>query len=48
VSEADSGTRALYRAGAISAIVVAVLYVVITGLYVAAGLAPTDLQARLA
>jgi Domain of unknown function (DUF4386) len=48
VSDADLRTRALYRAGAISAIVVAVLYVVITGLYVAAGLAPTDLQARLA
>jgi hypothetical protein len=48
VSDADLRTRALYRAGAVSAIVLAVLYVVITGLYVAAALAPTDLQARLA
>jgi hypothetical protein len=48
VSDADLRTRALYRAGATSAIVLAVLYVVITGLYVGAGLVPTDLEARLA
>jgi hypothetical protein len=47
-SEADSGTRGLYRAAATSAIVLAVLYVVITGLYVASGLVPTDIDARLA
>jgi hypothetical protein len=47
-NQADAGTHALYRAGSISAIVVAVLYIGITGLYVATGLVPTDLEARLA
>jgi Domain of unknown function (DUF4386) len=46
-SEADADRRALYRAAGISAIVLAVLYIAITGLYVTAGLVPTDVEARL-
>jgi hypothetical protein len=47
VGDADSDRRGLYRAGAISAIVLAGLYVVITGLYLAAGLVPTGVEAWL-
>jgi len=44
---ADGDRRGLYRAGGISGIVVALLYVVITGLYLMAGLVPTGVEAWL-
>jgi hypothetical protein len=46
-AQADLERRGLYRAGGISAIVLAVLYVVITGLYVTAGLVPSGTEAWL-
>jgi hypothetical protein len=46
-TDADPDLRVLYRAGGLSAIVLAVLYVVITGAYVAAGLVPTGVEAWL-
>jgi hypothetical protein len=44
---ANQDRRGLDRAGGISAVALAALYVVITALYVAAGRAPTDVEARL-
>jgi hypothetical protein len=46
-AQADLERRGLYRAGGISAVVLAVLYVVITGLYVTAGLVPSGTEAWL-
>jgi hypothetical protein len=46
-TDTDPDLRVLYRAGGLSAIVLAVLYVVITGVYVAAGLVPTGVEAWL-
>jgi hypothetical protein len=47
VTEAESDRGALYRASGISAVVLAVLYIVITGLYVTAGQVPSGTQAWL-
>ena len=44
---AEPERRGLYRAGGISAIAIAALYVVITGLYLAAGPIPTGVEAWL-
>jgi hypothetical protein len=46
-TDTDPDLRVVYRAGGLSAIVLAVLYVVITGVYVAAGLVPTGVEAWL-
>ena len=45
--EPDPDRRGLFRAGGVSAVVVAALYVLITGLYVTVGQVPTDVDARL-
>jgi hypothetical protein len=43
----DPGSRSLYRAAGTAAVVLAVLYVVITALYVTASPVPTEPEARL-
>ena len=47
LGEAHPDRRALFRAAGVCAVVLAVLYVVITALYVTAGLVPADPEARL-
>lgn len=47
MSQADEDRRSLYRACGISAVALAVLYVVIPGLYLAAGLQPSETEAWL-
>jgi hypothetical protein len=46
-SEVDPDRRALFRAAGASAVVLAIVYVVITGLFVGAGARPTGVEDRL-
>jgi hypothetical protein len=45
--ETDPDRRTLYRAAGVSAVVLALVYVLITGLYVTAGTPPTGVEGRL-
>ncbi len=47
LDEAHPDRRALYRAAGVCAVLLAMLYVVITALYVTAGLVPAELEAKL-
>ena len=47
LGEARADRRALYREAGVCAVLLAVLYVVITALYVTAGLVPAELEAKL-